>query len=69
MFACMVTDEFAVESRHAIGVDNLMWEGDYPHSDGMFPRSRTNLDRVLSGVPEDEARKICQLNAQRALRI
>lgn len=69
MFACMVTDEFAIASRHAIGIDNLMWEGDFPHSDGMFPRSRTNLERVLADVPEDEARKICETNARRALRL
>jgi predicted TIM-barrel fold metal-dependent hydrolase len=69
MFACMVTDEFAIDSRHAIGIDNLMWEGDYPHSDGMFPDSRTNLERVLRDVPEDEARKICQLNAERVFRL
>jgi predicted TIM-barrel fold metal-dependent hydrolase len=69
MFACMVTDEFAIQSRHAIGIDNLAWEGDFPHSDGMYPRSRTNLERVLADVPDDEARKICQLNAQRAFRL
>lgn len=67
MFACMVTDEFAIASRHAIGVDNLMWEGDFPHGDGMWPRSRTNLERVLADVSDDEARKICELNARRAL--
>jgi predicted TIM-barrel fold metal-dependent hydrolase len=69
MFACLVTDEFAIESRHTIGIDNIMWEGDYPHSDGLFPNSRVNLDRVLADVPEDEARKICQSNAQRAFRL
>jgi predicted TIM-barrel fold metal-dependent hydrolase len=69
MFACMVTDEFAIESRHTIGIDNLMWEGDFPHTDGMYPHSRTNLERVLSDVPDDEARKICQINAQRAFRL
>jgi predicted TIM-barrel fold metal-dependent hydrolase len=69
MFACMVTDEFAIQSRYAIGVDNLMWEGDFPHSDGMYPHSRTNLERALSEVPDEEARKICQLNAERALRL
>jgi predicted TIM-barrel fold metal-dependent hydrolase len=69
MFACMVTDEFAIESRYAIGVDNILWEGDFPHGDGMYPNSRTNLERVLRDVPDEEARKICQLNAQRALRL
>jgi predicted TIM-barrel fold metal-dependent hydrolase len=69
MYACMVTDEFAVKSRYDIGVDNLLWEGDYPHSDGMYPHSRTNLARVLETVPDDEARKIAGENARRALRL
>jgi predicted TIM-barrel fold metal-dependent hydrolase len=69
MFACMVTDEFAIASREAIGIDNLMWEADFPHSDGMYPRSRTNLERVLADVPDEDARKICELNARRAFRL
>ena len=69
MYACMVTDEFAIRVRHEIGIDNLMWEGDFPHADGMYPDSRTNLARVLADVPDDEARKIAGENAARALRL
>ena len=69
IYACMVTDEFAIESRYSIGVDNLMWEGDFPHGDGMYPNSRTNLERVLADVPDDEASRICQRNAERVLRL
>jgi predicted TIM-barrel fold metal-dependent hydrolase len=69
MFACMVTDDFAVKNRYEIGVDNLLWEGDFPHGDGMYPHSRTNLARVLADVPDDEARKIAGENARRALRL
>jgi predicted TIM-barrel fold metal-dependent hydrolase len=69
MFACMVTDDFAIASRATIGIDNLMWEGDFPHGDGMYPHSRTNLERVLADVADEDARKICESNARRALRL
>ena len=65
IFGCFIADEAGVEMRHLIGIDNIMFEGDYPHSDSNFPASRTKLEGVLAGVPDDEARKIAELNAQR----
>jgi predicted TIM-barrel fold metal-dependent hydrolase len=65
IFGCFIADEAGVEVRHLIGVDNIMFEGDYPHSDSNFPASRKKLEGVLAGVPDDEARKIAELNARR----
>jgi predicted TIM-barrel fold metal-dependent hydrolase len=65
IYACMVTDAFAVDSLGAIGVDNLMWESDYPHQDGMFPDSRQVLEKSLAGVAEGDAVKIGHANAAR----
>ena len=44
---------------------NLMFEGDYPHSDSNYPASRKKLDEVLRDVPDDEARAIAEDNARR----
>jgi len=30
---CFIRDRAGPEDRHAIGVDNITWECDYPHSD------------------------------------
>jgi predicted TIM-barrel fold metal-dependent hydrolase len=65
VFGCFIADEAGVEVRHLIGVDNIMFEGDYPHSDSNFPASRKKLEGVLADVPDDEARKIAELNARR----
>ncbi len=65
IFGCFIADEAGVEMRDLIGVDNIMWEGDYPHSDSNFPSSRTKLDGVLASVPDGDARKIAELNARR----
>ncbi len=53
------------EERGLIGVDNIMFEGDYPHGDNHFPASRKKLAVVLFEVPDDEARKIAEDNARR----
>ena len=67
--ACMVTDAFAIESLEHIGVDNLMWESDYPHQDGMFPESRTVLEKTLATVADADAVKIGSSNARRVFRL
>lgn len=34
---CFINDPVGLELRHRIGVDNICWEMDYPHSDGSWP--------------------------------
>jgi predicted TIM-barrel fold metal-dependent hydrolase len=65
IFGCFIVDSAGIENRHLIGVDNLMFEGDYPHSDSNFPASRKKLSDVLKDVPAEEAEKIAETNARR----
>lgn len=58
-------DDIGIRLRDVIGVDNIMWGSDYPHSESTFPRSREVLDRILQGVPADERAKIVGQNALR----
>src|ERR1700689_25621 len=34
---CFIDDAFGGESRAKMNVDNICWEGDYPHSDSTWP--------------------------------
>ena len=54
-------DAIGIRLRDVIGVDNMMWGSDYPHSESTFPQSR----KILAGVPEDEQAKIVGLNTAR----
>jgi len=45
-------------------VDNILFESDYPHSDCNWPHTRKLLADALADVPDDEARKIAELNAR-----
>lgn len=55
--------------RHRIGLDNIMWESDYPHTASSFPHSRDYVERALDGVPEDERRKMLCENAVRVYKL
>jgi predicted TIM-barrel fold metal-dependent hydrolase len=65
MFVCIVTDNVALSEVDVIGEDNLMWESDFPHTDGMWPFSRSTLEQSLAEVPAKTAIKIASTNAQR----
>src|SRR5262249_9928736 len=58
-------DAIGIRLRDAIGVDNIMWGSDYPHSESTFPQSRQILAEILAGVPDDEQAKIVGGNTAR----
>lgn len=51
-------EQSGVELRHTIGVDNIMWESDYPHITSTYPHSRESVERTLAGVPEEDRKKM-----------
>ncbi|PXW32351.1 UNVERIFIED_CONTAM: putative TIM-barrel fold metal-dependent hydrolase [Williamsia faeni] len=64
---CFISDPLGVKLRHEIGVDNISWEMDYPHSDSVWPNAPEELSGVFDAenVPDDEINKITHLNAMR----
>ena len=58
-------DAIGIRLREVIGVDNMMWGSDYPHSESTFPQSRKILAEILEGVPDDEQAKIAAGNTAR----
>ena len=64
---CFISDPIGVEMRDYIGVDNMCWEADYPHSDSMWPTAPEELHAVFAAndVPDDEIRKMTHENAMR----
>jgi predicted TIM-barrel fold metal-dependent hydrolase len=66
---CLVDEHFALRALADIPVDNLLWEGDYPHGDGLFPNNRDYLAKALADVPEADATKIAEGNLRRLLKL
>jgi predicted TIM-barrel fold metal-dependent hydrolase len=69
IWTCFIRDEAGIEARHRIGVDKIMFEADYPHSDCVWPNSRKSLADQLTDVPADDARLIAGQTAAQLLRI
>ena len=56
-------DRMAVESRRYLGVDNIMWETNFPLSTSTWPNSRDYIAKSFQGVPQDERAKMLWGNA------
>jgi predicted TIM-barrel fold metal-dependent hydrolase len=68
MYGCFIQDEFGVINREAIGVDKLLWESDYPHSDSNWPNSRKVTQEHFVNTPDEDVHRIVELNARELFR-
>jgi predicted TIM-barrel fold metal-dependent hydrolase len=64
-WGCFIEDEHGLAARHEIGVDRIMWEGDYPHSDGPWPNARQHVADMMKDVPDEEVQQIVEGNARK----
>jgi len=64
---CFISDPVGVKNRHQIGIDNITWEMDYPHSDTSWPNPGEELiaECDAAGVTDAEYDKIAWENACR----
>jgi predicted TIM-barrel fold metal-dependent hydrolase len=60
---CFIADPVGIELRSLIGVGNIAWECDYPHSDSSWPNAPEELARVAEDVPRSELDQITYENA------
>jgi predicted TIM-barrel fold metal-dependent hydrolase len=68
VYACFIEDKHGLAVRHSVGVGNMLWECDYPHSDSNWPNSRKVAEDVFADVPDDEVRRIVETNARELFR-
>jgi predicted TIM-barrel fold metal-dependent hydrolase len=60
---CFISDPVGIQLRHLIGIDNIAWECDYPHSDSSWPEAPEELAGVATGVSDEDLAKIGYQNA------
>jgi len=68
VLTCFIEDEVGLELRHHIGVENITWECDYPHSDSTWPASPETLWSDIKGLADEEVDLITHGNAMRTFR-
>ncbi|MBI3918542.1 MAG: amidohydrolase [Betaproteobacteria bacterium] len=61
--AAFIMDRVGVFTREFMGVDNLMWSSDYPHTDSTWPRSRQSIEHDFAGVAAADRVKMTCTNA------
>jgi predicted TIM-barrel fold metal-dependent hydrolase len=65
---CTIDDPSTINTRHRIGVENIMFETDYPHGDGTWPDTQLVLEKAWGHIPPSELRAMCSENAARVFR-
>jgi predicted TIM-barrel fold metal-dependent hydrolase len=68
VYGCFIDDRHGVQNLDVIGVDNVMIEADYPHSDSTWPDSLAHAHKQLAGLDDDDRQKILRGNAERLFR-
>ena len=66
-YGCFFKDTVGVDQLDRIGVDNVMFETDYPHQDGTFPRSREVAENLFGHLDPESVRKLARGNAIKLL--
>ena len=51
--------------RHAVGIDNIAWGSDYPHTESSYPYTRQHLRLTFGGVDPADTEKMLTTNVAR----
>ena len=67
VWGCVFDDQHGLDSRAAVGLEHILFETDYPHTDGTWPESRTVAHRLCAtaGMDADECHAFLRGNAIR----
>jgi predicted TIM-barrel fold metal-dependent hydrolase len=68
-WGCFIDDVHGVDNRYVIGIENILIEVDYPHSDSNWPNSRKRIAENLAKVPDEECRMIVETNARNLMHL
>jgi predicted TIM-barrel fold metal-dependent hydrolase len=68
ILACFITDPSGLKLRHDIGIENIAWECDYPHTDTTWPRSPELLWEELQGAGVTDDAEINAITFENACR-
>jgi predicted TIM-barrel fold metal-dependent hydrolase len=68
VWGCVFDDQHGLRSREAVGLEAILFETDYPHTDGTWPESRGVAHRLCAGagMNEQECYEFLRGNAIRA---
>ncbi len=69
IYGCFFDDAHGLKSLESVGVDNITFETDYPHSDSTWPHSLKVAMDIMEGLDDETIMKIVRTNAIRMLHL
>jgi predicted TIM-barrel fold metal-dependent hydrolase len=63
IFGCFINDAHGLKSLDEVGLDNIMSETDYPHSDSSWPDTKEIVSGLVAGLDDESVHKILRGNA------
>ena len=67
IYSCFFKDSVGVDIIERVGLDQVMFETDYPHQDGTFPHTLETAQELFGHLPQDQVNKIARENAIKLL--
>jgi predicted TIM-barrel fold metal-dependent hydrolase len=71
IFGCFTADRVGLANLDQVGVDNVCFETDYPHTDTTWPNSKEYVEKMVadSGLDEETTYKVLRGNAIKMLEL
>jgi predicted TIM-barrel fold metal-dependent hydrolase len=69
VFGCFFSDFHGLKSLDEVGVDNITFETDYPHTDSTWPDTKKIAEEMVAGLDDETVYKIMRGNAIRMLHL
>jgi len=69
IYGCFFRDNHGLASLDEVGVDNITFETDYPHTDSTWPHTKEVAEKMFAGLDPVTVRKIVRDNAIRMLHL
>ena len=69
VYGCFFDDAHGLKNIEAIGVDNVTYESDYPHSDSTWPHTAKLAAEQTADLPDDVVYKVMRGNAIKMLHL
>ena len=69
IFGCFTADRVGLNNLEMVGVDNICFETDYPHTDTTWPNSKAYVEKMVAdtGLDDEVTYKVLRGNAIRML--
>jgi predicted TIM-barrel fold metal-dependent hydrolase len=63
VYGCFFDDPHGLKNIDAVGVNNVTFETDYPHSDSTWPHTKKVAEEIMKDLTQEQVDRICRLNA------